>query len=280
MSDANAASSGQVGHRSAEGWNRFEAILSGFFAPATNRMLDLCAIQSGMRVLDVAAGSGLPSLQVAERVESDGYVLATDTSREMLEILGNKASTAGITNIETSLMNGEALDVPEGSFDAVTCQFGLMLFADLDAALKGMLRALRPSGRVGIIVFTTPDKSPHLGIPAAITRKWLALPSPEAGRPGHFSLGQTGLLEEKMATAGFSDISVEKVASQLHAASAKEFVSLLKGAGAGPTPMLAGADEVTKEAIWAEITEALTSYEDGTGLNIPAEFLIAAGTRP
>jgi SAM-dependent methyltransferase len=197
----------------------------------------------------------------------------------MLEIIQQKASKAGLSNIETRVMNGEQLDVPAGTFDATTCQFGLMLFNDPDSSLRSMRRALRPGGRAGMVVFTTPDKSPHVGVPAAITRDRLNLPPPKPSNPGHFSLGKPGILEKRMASAAFADISTETVDCRLRADSAAEFIRLFRGAGAGPTPMMANADEATKDSIWAEITQALSTYEDGTGLNIPAEFLVAAGSR-
>ena len=268
------------GQRSAEGWNRFEAMIAGFVAPATERLLDLCAIDRGLRVLDVAAGSGLPSLQIAGRVGEEGYVLATDMSEGMLDILKTKADSAGYSNVETRIMDGDNLDVPEGSFDAVVCQFGLMLFPNPDQSLTSMFKALRPGGRAGVIVFTTPDKNPHLSIPASITRKQLDLPPPEPGRPGHFSLGKPGLLESKMKSAGFIDVTVETVPTELRANSAADFANGLRDAGGGPTPMLAKADDTAKEAVWTEIATTLRKFEDGESCIFPGELLVAVGMRP
>jgi ubiquinone/menaquinone biosynthesis C-methylase UbiE len=278
MPNSQSPAAGHVSRRSAEGWNRFEAVLVGLFEPVTKRLLEECAIEPGSRVLDVAAGSGLPSLQIAERVGPAGYVLATDIASDMLEILQQKASDAGLSNIETRVMNGEQLDVPRASFDAVTCQFGLMLFSDPDSSLKGMRKALKPGGRAGVVVFTTPDKSPHVGIPVAIAREHLELPPLKAGGPGHFSLGQLGHLEEKMKNAGFSDVSTRLVDCRLRAGSSAEFIRLFRGASAGPAAMMAKLDETTQNSIWEEITEALSIYEDPAGLKIPAEFLVAVGT--
>ncbi len=268
------------GQRSAEGWNRFEAMIAGFVAPATERLLDLCAIDRGLRVLDVAAGSGLPSLQIAGRVGEEGNVLATDLAKGMLDILEVKADSAGYSNVETRIMDGDNLDVPEGSFDAVVCQFGLMLFPNPDQSLTSMLKALRPGGRAGVVVFTTPDKTPHLSIPASITRKQLDLPPPEPGRPGHFSLGKPGLLESKMKSAGFIDVTVETVPTELRANSAADFANGLRDAGGGPTPMLAKADDTAKEAVWTEIATTLRKFEDGESCICPGELLVAVGMRP
>ncbi len=280
MAGSNAATEKNEGHRSAQGWIRLEAMIQGFVAPATDRMLELCAIDRGLHVLDVAAGTGSPSLEIAERVGTEGSVLATDASGEMLDILKNKADAAGRDNIEIRIMDGESLDVPERSFDAVVCQFGLMLFPNPDQSLKGMFKALRSGGRAGVIVFTTPEKTPHMSIPASITRKRLDLPPLEPGRPGHFSLGEPGLLDSKMRGAGFVEVAVEALTAELRVKSAAEFVTCLRDAGGGPTPMLAKADDATKGAIWSEIAEALSKLEDDDGCVFPGEFLVAVGMRP
>jgi SAM-dependent methyltransferase len=280
MAGSNTDTEGNGGHRSPEGWNRREAMIEGFAAPAAERMLSLCGIERGLRALDIAAGTGLPSLLIADRVGKEGAVLATDMSGEMLDVLKKKAEAAGLENVETKIMDGQNLDVPEASFDAIVCQFGLMLFPDADRSLRSMFNALRPAGRAGIIVFTTPDKNPHMSIPASITRKHLGLPAPEPGRPGHFSFGETGLLESKMKDAGFVNVTVEVVTTELVANSAAEFANGMRDAGAGPTPMLAKADDATKEAVWNEIAASLKKFEKSDRCIFSGELLVAVGRRP
>ena len=63
-------------------------------------------------MLDVAAGAGDQTLRRAERVGPDGYVLATDISREPLGFAAENARRAGLANVETAVLDGESLDVP------------------------------------------------------------------------------------------------------------------------------------------------------------------------
>src|SRR5215211_6641916 len=122
----------------AELWNEWEPFLRSWLGPATETMLDMARIGPGARVLDVAAGAGGQTLQAAERVGPTGYVLATDISPNILAFAAQNANAAGLPNVETRVMDGEDLDVPEGSFDAVISRVGLIFFPDQQKALGGM----------------------------------------------------------------------------------------------------------------------------------------------
>ena len=73
-------------------------------------MLDLCDVQPGHRVLDVAAGAGEQTLRAARRVGPSGAVLATDLSEQILSYAAADAQAAGLSNVETRTVDGEALD--------------------------------------------------------------------------------------------------------------------------------------------------------------------------
>ena len=82
-----------------------------------------------------------------------------------------------------------------------------------------------------------------------------------------------------MSEAGFVDVTSEAVQSQLRAPSAQEFASAIRDAGGGPSPMLAGADEATKEAVWVDIALSLREFETDGDCVFPGELLVAAGRR-
>jgi ubiquinone/menaquinone biosynthesis C-methylase UbiE len=93
-------------------------------------MLQMAEVGSGMRVLDIAAGAGDQTLDIAQRVGPTGYVLATDLSPAILEFAMGNARRAGFGNVETQVADGENLRVAEASFDAAICRLGLMFFPD------------------------------------------------------------------------------------------------------------------------------------------------------
>jgi ubiquinone/menaquinone biosynthesis C-methylase UbiE len=74
-------------------------------------MLDMAGVRSGSRVLDVAAGTGESSLMAARRVGPTGYVLGVDFSASMLNVAAEAARKEGISNVETRVMNAEALEL-------------------------------------------------------------------------------------------------------------------------------------------------------------------------
>ncbi len=81
-------------------WVRSRAEREETHGPATEKMLDMANIEAGYRVLDVAAGAGGSTLLAARRVGPKGYVLAIDTSANMLNAVAEATQGAGLTNVD------------------------------------------------------------------------------------------------------------------------------------------------------------------------------------
>jgi SAM-dependent methyltransferase len=263
----------------AEAWYRWGPVLEDWLGAATERMLDAAKITAGSRVLDVAAGAGGQSLAAARRVGSTGHVLATDISPAILEYATKAASDAGLSNIATRELDGEHLDVDEASFDAVISRVGLIYFPDQQAALTGILRALRPGGRISAIVYSTAEHNGFFAVPVGIIRRRAQLPPPAPGQPGPFSLGGPGVAEAALTTAGFRDIGVESVPSPLRMASAAECVAFERDSFGALHQMLAGLPAPERDAAWEEIRQALAEFEGPDGFVGPCEMLVISATR-
>ncbi len=263
----------------AQAWNDWGPFLRKWLGPATEVMLDVAGVRAGSRVLDVAAGAGDQTLQAAQRVGPRGYVLATDIAPAILEFAAENARKAGHRNVETKVLDGEDLRVPEASFDAVISRLGLIYFPDQQAALQGMRRALKPGGRVAAIVYSTPEKNPFFSIPVSIIRRRASLPPPLPGQPGPFSLGAAGVLEEAFRKAGFRDVQSRLVAAPLHLSSAAECVRFEQESFGALHQMLSGLDAPGKAAAWEEIAAELRRFEKNGAFEGPCELVVGVGTR-
>lgn len=263
----------------AKAWNDWGPFLRSWLGPATEIMLDMARIGPGVRVLDVAAGAGDQTLQVADRIGPTGFVCATDISPNILVFAAQNAANAGHENIKTRVMDGENLDVPEAAFDAVISRVGLIYFPDQQKALAGMKRALKPGGRVAAIVYSTAENNKFFSIPVSIIRQRVNLPPPLPGQPGPFSLGNPGILEQEFRKAGLRDVESRTVSAPVRMSSAAECVRFEKESFGALHQMLAGLDEAGREEAWQEIEQKLGAFEAPSGFEGPCELVVAVGVK-
>ncbi len=264
----------------AEPWHRWGPTLEEWLGQATEVMLEMAEVGPGARVLDVAAGAGGQTIAAAKRVGSAGYVLATDISSNILEFASTAAQEEGLTNVDTRVMDGEELEeLEEESFDAVICRVGLIYFPDQQRALTGMLRALKPGGKIAAVVYSTPENNKFFSIPVSIIRRRAQLPPPLPGQPGPFSLGGEGVLEEAYRQAGFREVRTQIVPSPLRLSSAAECVRFERESFGALHQMLSGLPESERGAVWEEIEEELGQFEGADGFEGPCEMVVGAGVK-
>lgn len=264
----------------AEAWYRWSPTLNQWLGKATDTMLEMAGISTGHRVLDIAAGAGEQSITAARKVGLSGYVLATDISANILEYAKQIAQQAGISTIETRVMDGENLTLDDDSFDAVISRVGLIYFPDQQKALKEMLRVLKPGGKVAAIVYSTPETNKFFSVPVSIIRNRAKLPPPLPGQPGPFSLGAAGVIDTAFAQAGFINVTSTFVDSPLRLPSAKECVQFEKESFGALHQMLSGLSESDKESVWEEIERELQQFETADGFIGPCEMVVAVGEKP
>jgi ubiquinone/menaquinone biosynthesis C-methylase UbiE len=264
----------------ASGWARWEATVAAWMEPATEAMLAMAGIRAGARVLDLACGAGSQTLQAARRVGPQGHVVASDIADTMLHHVRENARAAGLANVTTLSGAAEDLDVPPGSLDAVICRLGLMLFAEPSRALAAARRALRPGGKIAVVVFTTPATNPFMAKPMQILLRHAGRTPPAAGQPGIFSLGAPGVLERLLVDSGFQDVEERTLTLSLRMASAAQALALMKEAFGAYRAVIGDRPEAVQAAAWAEVTETLGSFQMSAGFVAPAEVLAISGARP
>ncbi len=190
---------GQVSANAAKVYEEF--YLPGLFAEWTPRVIDAAKIQSGQRVVDVACGTGVLAQAVADRVGTTGLTVGVDINEGMLNIARKKAP-----EIEWHQAPAEALPLDDDNYDRVVCQFGLMYFDDQRAALKEMMRVLRPGGNLAIVVWDKLEHSPAYYAEEQLFQRVLG---EEYADESPYSLGDLQVLQQLLASAGIFDVKIQ-----------------------------------------------------------------------
>ena len=285
------AQAAYLGHQpwdvAAAGWNHHADLIHEWLRQITQTMLDDAGVRTGARVLDVAAGAGDQTMDIARRIGLDGWVLATDVSPNILALAQKNANAAGFLQVSTQVADAQSLGLAGAAFDAAVCRLGLMFCNSPLAALREIRAALKPQGRFSALVFGSPEHNPCLGITLAVARKHAGLRDAAGIKQAHafhpgslMSLGKPGLLQELLQTAGVEDVVVRHVAAPFYAESAKHYVDFLRSSASPIIEILSPLSSAAKQLAWSDITEQLEVFSTPSGWVGPNELLQCAATAP
>lgn len=209
-------STGQVTRGAAEVYEEF--FVPALFQDWTGPVAGAVRLAPGERVLDIACGTGVLAREAARRVAPTGSVVGLDRNEGMLAVAARIAPA-----IEWRHGMAESLPFPDGVYDAVVSQFGLMFFDDRVAALREMWRVLRPGGRLGVAVWDALERSPgYAGMVALLQRMFGDSVADELRAP--FVLGDTGTLRALFAEAGIAGIDILSLTGTARFASIETWV--------------------------------------------------------
>lgn len=120
--------------------------------------IDCSGVRKGMKVLDIAGGTGDLTAQFSRRVGPTGEVVLADINQAMLDVGRDKLRNMGIVdNVDYVQANAEELPFESDTFDIITIAFGLRNVTDKQKALESMFRVLKPGGRLLVLEFSKPE---------------------------------------------------------------------------------------------------------------------------
>lgn len=213
-----------------EAW---DAIANDFDRRATphtlafaERALSRVELGRGVRVLDVASGSGGLSVPAARR---GADVLALDISPTMVDLLRARARVQGLSTLQAEVADCQTLAFDDGVFDVVVSMNGVSLFPDIPGGLREMVRVTRRGGQVLVVVFGPLPQAEFIALPLAAMQATAPGAAPPPGGPPMppFRLSDPAVLQRSLQDAGLSGIRVDTVAWTMAVDSAEHLLELL-----------------------------------------------------
>lgn len=181
---------------------RYEAVFDAQLRAHNERFAAATDVGSRDRVLDIGCGTG-GSTRDAARAAVDGSVLGVDLSVRMLDHARRVSDDEGLRNVTYEQADAQIHPFPQGHFDVVLSRFGVMFFHDPVAAFTNIERALRPAGRLAVMVW----QDRELNEWSTLVRDTLTTEANAATAPtSPFSLAAPTTTEDLLTAAGFTDV--------------------------------------------------------------------------
>lgn len=230
------------------------------------------------RVLDIGCGTGQTTREAA-RSAVNGSALGVDISARMLERARGLTDAEGLSNASYQLADAQTHPFPAAGFDLCVSRFGTMFFADPVTAFTNIGRALRPEGRLMIMVWQASSRNEwftanHQAL-AAETAPVTAPPD----APDPFSLADPAATRDLLATAGFAEIGFSDVHEPVYygpdAAAAYDVILSLRFAN----DLLASQDAAGKQRALGRLRASLAERDAGSGVFFDSRAWIITARR-
>jgi ubiquinone/menaquinone biosynthesis C-methylase UbiE len=270
MADVTSAFTGKI----PENYDRYLAPL--FFDPYADDLVARLAVHDGMRILEVACGTGIVTRRLVDKLAGRGTIIATDLNEAMFAHARTRLPGRGDATWRHA--DGTSLPFETRSFDVVVCQFGVMFFSDKIAGAREAFRVLKPGG---LYLFSVWDSLKQNPVPR-LTHETIAsfFPTdPPKFYTVPFSYHDVTAIEALLRDTGFEAVRCERVAKEGKSASAAEAaIGLIEG-----NPVFEEIMQRRPEAlgeIKATVAARLAREVGDHPLRAPLRAIVATGRRP
>jgi ubiquinone/menaquinone biosynthesis C-methylase UbiE len=262
-------------------WQKHLATIRTMFQPVTQALANRARIIEGQKVLDVAGGSGEPSLTLAEIVGPAGLVTCTDVVAEMVNAAKREAQRRGITNVTFQQCAADSMPFDSESFDVVVCRLGAMFFPDPLAAVREMLRVTKEGGAISLAVWDKSDLNPFSYAISNVVARHFDTPTSDPNAPGAFRFSESGTLAGILKEAGATDVKERTLKFHIGAPiSAREFWEMRSETSGTLREKLATASLKQRDLVAQEAQAAVREFFPNNQMNFPAQMIIVSGRNP
>ncbi len=260
---------------------QFRHIMVGGLAPHGREAMRLHPPQPGARLLDIGCGFGDSTQQLAELVGDAGSAHGIDASPRFVAAAGEEA--AGLPNVSFAVADAQTDDLG-GPYDMAFARFGTMFFANPVQAMRNVRSALRPGGRLVMIVWRAKVENEWLYRGQQVTERFVTKPEdydePTCG-PGPFSMANADTTSGILVSAGYRDIALTRCDLPIMIGTGlEEAAAMVMSIGpAGEILRLAGDRAAhLHEPVREALKEAFAEWEGPEGVVAPASTWIVSAS--
>jgi SAM-dependent methyltransferase len=270
--DAATAWDGATGDIWTDNADLFDAGVARYLKP----FLDAAAIEPTAHVLDVGCGNGLTTREAA-RLASAGSVAGVDLSTRMLDQARQRAAAEGLANVSFMQADVQIADLGEARYDRVISRNGVMFFGDPVAAFANLARALKPGGRMVLLVWQPMSENPWFTAFREAVAVGRELPMPPPDGPGPFALGDPDRVRALLTAAGFGEPDLVGVREPMYygpdIARAERYVQAVLGG------LLTELDDAARAEAEAGLRTTLEEHLGPEGVTYPSAMWIVTAHR-
>lgn len=245
----------------------------------TEALVRYAAPQPGMKVLDLASGTGEPGISLAMLVGPTGHVTALDLSAELLEIAKNRAEERRLMNFTTREADAHSLPFGDNGFDLATSRFGVMFFRDIGRAFRELIRVLRPNARACFAAWGSFEQ-PYWQTTMGVAHKRVGGPLLASDGADPFRFADPATLAKALGEAGFKDVHAEtKSVPWTWPGSPQDVWEQAQAVSVPFRPMLDRIPRELKSQIDGEVLAAIRKYVRGENIEFGASIVLASGRK-
>ena len=261
----------------AGGWERQFAELDRLSRPVNEWLCRSARLRPGMRVLDIASGSGQLAFMAAGYVRPGGSVVATDLSSEMVKALRRRATRRGVDNLEAREADMDELPFVDASFDAVLCRWGYMFSSRQERAFAETHRVLHENG---MLATATWDGSAPVPLASLLND---LLNESEGKAPRRLVVAEQLDTEEKLRAvlegAFFRDIQIEQLSFHFDFASPQAWWDFMLEMATPVRARLDALDDGQLNALRSRFEREAEKLRRGDRIMPPAVCLCASARK-
>ena len=257
--------------------------------PVLDALLERADLRPGERVLDVGCGAGPSTLAAARFVGTGGRVTGLDVSASMLTAARERSAAVLRPDLDAPvdwlLADAQTCSWPD-RYDVLVSRFGVMFFADPEAAFANLAAACVDGGRLVMTVWPHRSESEWFSRPLEVVRGTLARHGVQMTVPpadgGPFSLGDVERLTRLLTATGWRDVDVRRDGRMLYhgGAGASDLTAAESLLGIGPIrAAVEGQPAELVDAVRQDLLRACGEWRSDLGVGLVAGFLLVSARR-